>query len=433
MKKYILIFVLFLPIIFYFTPDISAQTTEENQKKACNSKKNGDACSYQEILTSTGPSINTSKNGFCDRSTADPNNDSNPLICKSGNDSNSWQVCTISGDACKNGDQLGVCGARGPRGINCDTTKKPPGNPGGINPNNSNPNTPSTNSLVSTVSSSTTAGTVSYESYTNFPGVGRISNLCQLITALWYLGFAVLLTSVLGMFLWGGYIYVTAGVNAGKVNQAKEIFTNTITGLIIGLSIFIIINIINPGLLQGNCSIPSVGSGATIGGPAGPSNIIPKPGESVFPVTREYQCPGPRTSFGYARGRLHAGVDLTPPLSTISNSQALQLPILAFRDGTVNEVGGGFGVVGIDHGGGLETRYLHNSKILVSNGQKVTAGQEIAKMGDAGSPGVIHAHFEVYQNNRPVDPAPIIFDSGKNPDPSKVKTTGSPKCVGQNL
>ena len=65
-------------------------------------------------------------------------------------------------------------------------------------------------------------------------------------------------------------------------------------------------------------------------------------------------------------------------------------------------------------------------------GQKVTAGQEIAKMGSAGSPGVIHAHFEVYQNNRPVDPAPIIFDSSKNPDPSKVKTTGSPKCVGQN-
>lgn len=119
----------------------------------------------------------------------------------------------------------------------------------------------------------TAAGTVNYESYTNFPGVGRISNLCQLITALWLLGFTVLLTSVLGMFLWAGYIYVTAGVNAGKVNEAKEIFTNTITGLIIGLSIFIIINIINPGLLQGNCSVPSVGSGATIGGGGGTTTL----------------------------------------------------------------------------------------------------------------------------------------------------------------
>ena len=129
---------------------------------------------------------------------------------------------------------------------------------------------PQTNTTASsTATPSTTAGNVSYQSYTNFPGVGRISNLCQLILGLWYLGFAVLLTSVLGMFLYGGYMYVTAGVNAGQVNQAKEIFTNTITGLIIGLSIFIIINIINPGLLQGNCSIPSVGSGATIGGEGG--------------------------------------------------------------------------------------------------------------------------------------------------------------------
>jgi hypothetical protein len=278
-----------------------------------------------------------------------------------------------------------------------------------------------------------TLAQVTYQSYTNFPGAGRISNLCQLITALWYLGFATLFTAVLGMFIYGGYMYVTAGVNAGKVNQAKEIFTNTITGLIIGLSIFIIINVINPGLLQGNCSISSPGTGGqTLGGQSGQSDIQPKPGESVFPITGVYQCPGPRTSFGNARGRLHAGVDLTPPLSTVSDAQALQLPILAFRDGTVNEVGGGFGVVGIDHGGGLETRYVHNSKIFVTKGQKVQAGQEIAKMGDAGSPGVIHAHFEVYQNNNPVDPAPVIFDSGKNPDPSKVKTTGSPKCIGQN-
>lgn len=132
-------------------------------------------------------------------------------------------------------------------------------------------------SPVTSSSATTTAGTVSYQSYTNFPGVGRISSLCQLITALWLLGFAVLLTSVLGMLLYGGYMYVTAGVNAGKVNQAKEIFTNTITGLIIGLSIFIIINIINPGLLQGNCSIPPIGSTGT--GPVQPT--LGGPGTSV--------------------------------------------------------------------------------------------------------------------------------------------------------
>lgn len=149
-------------------------------------------------------------------------------------------------------------------------------------------------STTDTSSASTTAGTVSYQSYTNFPGVGRISNLCQLMNGLWLLGFAVLLTSVLGMFLYGGYIYVTAGVNAGKVNQAKEIFTNTITGLIIGLSIFIIINLINPGLLQGNCSIPPIGStgtgagqptlggvGGTVSGPAFNSGLYTGPSANI--------------------------------------------------------------------------------------------------------------------------------------------------------
>jgi hypothetical protein len=142
-------------------------------------------------------------------------------------------------------------------------------------------------STASTSSASTTAGTVSYQSYTNFPGVGRISSLCQLMNALWLLGFAVLLTSVLGMFLWGGYIYVTAGVNAGKVNQAKEIFTNTITGLIIGLSIFIIINVINPGLLQGNCSIPPIGStGTGQGQPTFGGPVTSGPTASVVEVGR---------------------------------------------------------------------------------------------------------------------------------------------------
>jgi len=289
---------------------------------------------------------------------------------------------------------------------------------------------PATSSAPSTATPTTTAGTVSYQSYTNFPGVGRISSLCQLITALWLLGFAVLLTSVLGMFLYGGYMYVTAGVNAGKVNQAKEIFTNTLTGLIIGLSIFIIINIINPGLLQGNCSIPSVGSGETIGGPPGPSNIIPKPGESVFPTNCSYERPKGGQLFGAPRTnpdgsyRPHAGIDFTPP-DSISNSQALQCSILAFRDGTVNE--SSYGYLGIIHADGVKTRYVHNSKNFVKVGDKVQAGQEIGKMGNVDT-GPIHLHFEIYINGAAVNPANVLLDGSANPDPSKVKTTGSPRA-----
>ncbi len=112
--------------------------------------------------------------------------------------------------------------------------------------------------------SSTPASQVSYESFTSFPGVGRISNICQLTQALWYLGFAILFTAAFGMFIYAGFLYTSSGVNAAQVNQAKGMFTNTIIGVILGLSVFIILNIINPGLLTANCEIAAVtGSGST--------------------------------------------------------------------------------------------------------------------------------------------------------------------------
>lgn len=297
MKKYILIFALLLPTIFYFTPDIFAQTTDLNQKASCNNKRNGDACTYEEINSTSGRGTGNStskvtKNGFCDRVNGNNDVNNNSLTCRTGQ--TDWGDCVVEGDAClgetgggRGGSarELGTCtkitSSGSPRSsgtttISCDTTRKPAGTPGGFSPTTGA--TPSSTGSSTSSSATTTAGTVSYESYTNFPGVGRISSLCQLITALWYLGFAVLLTSVLGMFLYGGYIYVTAGVNAGKVNQAKEIFINTITGLVIGLSIFIIINIINPGLLQGNCSIPPIGSTGTGAGQptlGGPGTSVP--------------------------------------------------------------------------------------------------------------------------------------------------------------
>lgn len=292
------------------------------------------------------------------------------------------------------------------------------------------------------VFASSTFAQATYQSYTNFPGVGRIGTLCQLITALWYLGFAVLLTSVLGMIVYGGYIYVTAGVNAGKVNQAKEIFTNTITGLIIGLTIFIVLNIINPGLLQGTCSIPSGGAsgGQTLGGQSGQSDIQPKPGESVFPVTFSYQGPSGGQAYGAPRSYgPHTGIDFTPCWDSPGGAPYTKagwesLPILAFRDGTVTQLNErGLNDVRIRHADGLETRYSHNSKILVSSGQEVKAGQEIARLGEKGAVGAPHLHFDVFQSGNLVNPTNILFASGsKNPDPSKVKTTGSPKsgCAG---
>ncbi len=100
---------------------------------------------------------------------------------------------------------------------------------------------------------------VAYESFTNFPGVGRIKNMCQLIEGLWFLGFIVLFIGVVGSLLYGGFLYTSAGVNIAQVNQAKGVIQNAFIGLGIGLSIFVILQTIDPNLLSGNCEVPVIG------------------------------------------------------------------------------------------------------------------------------------------------------------------------------
>ena len=65
----------------------------------------------------------------------------------------------------------------------------------------------------------------------------------------------------------------------------------------------------------------------------------------------------------------------------------------------------------IDHGGGVRTLYGHHSKLLVSVGDHVVAGQTIGLMGNTGKVyGVtgIHLHFEVQVNGVRVNPLGYI-------------------------
>lgn len=96
------------------------------------------------------------------------------------------------------------------------------------------------------------------------------------------------------------------------------------------------------------------------------------------------------SNYGQRHGRMHQGIDIAGPVGT---------PILAAASGTVTRAGatsGGYGnLVEIEHEDGSLTRYGHNSKILVSVGQTVTQGQEIAEMGNTGRSSGPHCHFEI--------------------------------------
>jgi len=112
--------------------------------------------------------------------------------------------------------------------------------------------------------------------------------------------------------------------------------------------------------------------------------------------------------FGYRnhptrrRREFHTGIDIG------ARSGA---NILAAEDGTVILSGwhGGYGnTVIIDHGGGLHTLYGHNSRNLVSVGDRVTRGQVIALIGSTGVSTGPHLHFEVRLNGNAVDPMPYL-------------------------
>lgn len=100
--------------------------------------------------------------------------------------------------------------------------------------------------------------------------------------------------------------------------------------------------------------------------------------------------------YGYYEN--HNGIDIPLPYGS---------PVLAANAGTiiVSEYHYSYGYyVVIDHGGGISTLYGHNSKLLVSVGDQVTKGQQIAKAGSTGYSTGNHIHFCVRENGIHVDP-----------------------------
>ncbi len=121
------------------------------------------------------------------------------------------------------------------------------------------------------------------------------------------------------------------------------------------------------------------------------------------------------SNFGARWGTLHAGIDIAGPIGT---------PILAVADGEVIDSGpaSGFGMwIRLLHADGTVTVYGHIDQSMVTVGQQVLAGDQIATMGNRGFSTGPHLHFEVHLNGvDKIDPVPWLATRGIAPGSNRV-------------
>jgi murein DD-endopeptidase MepM/ murein hydrolase activator NlpD len=119
-----------------------------------------------------------------------------------------------------------------------------------------------------------------------------------------------------------------------------------------------------------------------------------------------------RTSscFGSRWGELHGGVDIAAPIGT---------PIYAAHSGVVVRAGAatGFGyAVYLRGDDGAVTVYGHVNEYFVRAGERVSAGEQIAEVGNRGQSTGPHLHFEVHPggvtHGGQVDPVPWLRARG---------------------
>ena len=100
--------------------------------------------------------------------------------------------------------------------------------------------------------------------------------------------------------------------------------------------------------------------------------------------------------------RGHKGVDLGAPVGT---------PIYATADGMVSKAEwfSSYGLyISLEHGGDIQTRYGHMSRLNVAAGQQVRKGDLIGYVGSTGRSTGPHLHYEVRIAGEAVNPIPYM-------------------------
>lgn len=120
-----------------------------------------------------------------------------------------------------------------------------------------------------------------------------------------------------------------------------------------------------------------------------------------------WPCPSSHTissQFGYrihpilGTKKLHNGIDIAAPYGSSIVAAGSGTVIAASYSSSMGNY------VMISHGNGITTVYMHCSSLLVSSGQTVSKGQQIARVGSTGLSTGNHLHFSVMKNGSYVSP-----------------------------
>lgn len=114
------------------------------------------------------------------------------------------------------------------------------------------------------------------------------------------------------------------------------------------------------------------------------------------------------SNFGYrtdpftGRASFHAGVDIAGKIGDPVYAAGAGKVITAAKDNSHGKY------IVVEHPGGLQSWYLHLSKISISEGDTVTKGQRIGSLGNTGRSTGPHLHFEIVKQEKAVDPLPYL-------------------------
>jgi murein DD-endopeptidase MepM/ murein hydrolase activator NlpD len=137
--------------------------------------------------------------------------------------------------------------------------------------------------------------------------------------------------------------------------------------------------------------------------PPGPGPTVPR----EWPLAESGYVTRGQVQLGAAdKDEPHPGLDIAVPVST---------QVRASGGATVNQIGDDpeYGLyVLLDHPEEYQTMYGHLSRIIVTDGQNVEAGEVIGLSGNSGRSTAPHLHFEIRQRGTSLDPRTMVKQGG---------------------